>query len=246
MPEGIILPRIIKRTDLGLVDAYVVNDEDLFRTYMPWTINPLTEIMVSSGFVDDKGHIHFEFNHSLFDPKKYLNFKALLRPNYFYEALVQEFLQTSLLKDERKLIAGGHFIFNFKTKENSILNIIILPRHLIPDVDPDFRKELIFRFQESFDRLTRRMGGESERAATLVIPDQRMLALGYERYYPKTWKEKWALFKDFWPITLRGTQRVYIKRIEPFRGVIAPLSCGEKTPEAPLSPCADDKTIIRS
>lgn len=236
------IPRIIKRTHLGLDDAYIVEDEDVFTTYMPWTIHP-PELLVSSGFMDDKGHIHYEFNHNLYDPFQYMNWRSLLQPRRYYEALVRDFLSKSLLKDERRLISGGHFIFHFKKKENHLMNLVILPRRLIPDVDPQIRKEAIFLFQNSFDKLTSRLGGEYERTATLVIPDERMRALGYERYYPKTWKEKWERLKDWWPISLRGMQRQYIKKIKPapepfpkpLQDGLPSSTCGAQTPSAGAS-----------
>jgi hypothetical protein len=208
------LPRVVKRTHLGMVDAYVVSDEDLFTTYMPWTIQPLTEEMQISGFMDDQGKIHYEFNHSLFDPFKYLNWKSFLRPKLFYDGLVREFLGTSLLKDEKRLIAGGHSMFHFGKKENHLLNLMILPKARIPDVDPQLRKEAIFIFQKSFDRLTLRMGGIEERTATLVIPDARMQALGWRPVKPKSLKERWERMKEFWPISLRKFQRIYVKPVE--------------------------------
>jgi hypothetical protein len=209
--QNLKIPRIVKRDHLGLPDAYVVTDEELFETYMPWTVKPLTEAMEISGFMDDQGRVHYEFNHSLFNPRKYMNFKSLLRPRYYYEALVREFLGTSLIKDEKRLISGGHSVFSFVKKENHLMNLMILPRHLISDVDPEIRRNAIFIFQKSFDRLTQRMGGECERTATLVIPDERMQALGWVPVKPKNLKERWERMKEFWPLSLRGMQRLYVK-----------------------------------
>ncbi|HEX5036077.1 MAG TPA: hypothetical protein VFX30_02860 [bacterium] len=210
-----ILPRIVKRTHLGLPDAYIVESEDLFRTFMPWTVQPLTETMVSSGFMDDRGRVHYEFNHNLYDPRKYMNWRSLLRPKIYYEALVTDFLGTSLLKDEKRLISGGHFVYDFRKKENYLMNLVILPRRLVPDMDETIRRNAIFIFQKSFDRLTARLGGEYERTATLVIPDEKMKELGYERYRSKSLREAWGHIKEWWPISLRGFQRQYVKKISP-------------------------------
>jgi hypothetical protein len=209
--QNMKIPRIVKRDHLGLPDAYIVNDEDIFETFMPWTVKPLSEVMQVSGFMDDQGRIHYEFNHSLFDSSKYLTWKAVLNPGIFYEALVKEFLGTSLLKDEKRLIAGGHSTYTFSKKENYLMNLVILPKKLIPDVDPELRRSAIFRFQESFDRMSLRLGAEYERTATLVIPDEKMRALGYQPVRPRGLKERWKRMREFWPMSLRGMQRIYVK-----------------------------------
>lgn len=212
--ENFKLPRIMDRTHLGLPPAFIIKAEDVESTYMPWTEHPQGEALPLSGFMDDQGEIHFEFNHSIFKPKKYLNWKSLLRPAHYYEALVREFLGTSLIKDEKRLILGGHAWYHFEKRECHILNLVILPRHLIPDVDPKLRKEAIFRIQTAFDRMNRRLGAIQERTATLVIPDARMRALGYEQVKPKGWRDRWDRIREFWPISLRGMQRIYVKRLE--------------------------------
>lgn len=207
------IPRVVERKELGLPPAYIVAAEDLFQTYMPWTAKPLSEAMSISGFMDIEGNIHFEFNHSTFDPKKYLTFKSLLQPARYYRALVEEFLQTSVVYHEKRLVSGGHAIYNFETKECHLMNLVILPRPLCPEMDPEIRKKAIFLFQEAFDQMVVRMGGEVARTATLVIPNERMEALGWNLLKTKGFNEMWTSFREWWPISLRGLQRSYTKQL---------------------------------
>lgn len=211
--EQMKLPRVVERTALGLPPAYVVDTEELSHTFMPWTDHPLSETMQISGFMDPTGHVHFEFNHSAFDTKKYLNFRSLLRPSHYYQALVNEFLATSLLFHEKRLVAGGHAIFDFKTRECHLMNLMILPRRLCPDMDPEIRKRAIFLFQEAYDQMVSRMGGEVTRTATLTIPHERMEALGWKLIKNNGLKTMWRDFREWWPISLRGRQRSYIKHL---------------------------------
>lgn len=217
------LPRIIKRTEEGLVDAYIIENDDIMDTYMPWVVQPLTDYMYYYGFMNDQGKVHWEFNQHNFVPQQYMNFRALLKPRLFYEKLVQKFLESSLIRGEKRLIAGGHVLFNFRTKEAHLLNLVILPRRLLPDVDPEIRQHAVFIFQEIFDFCVARIGGVSARTESLTIPDKKMRALGWAPVKIKGFKKRWELFRKWWPISLRGLQRPYEKHFDDLGRSIPPI-----------------------
>jgi len=220
------IPRIIQRTDEGHVDAYVIEHEEVMDTFMPWVVHPMAETLHFYGYMNHEGHVHWEINQSNFDPKKYMNIRSLLRPRFYYEALAKEFMGCSLIHNEKRLIAGGHAIFDFKTKEAHLLNLIILPRKLLSDVDPEIRRHAVFIFQEIFDFFAARIGGLSARTESLTIPDKKMRALGWAPVKLKgiPWiKKRWELLKKWWPISLRGLQRSYTKTFDDFGRSIPPI-----------------------
>ena len=205
-------PRIVERKDLGLPDAYIVELEDLFQTFLPWTIKPLSDAMPISFFMDVEGKIHFEFNHSTFKLPKLIKYGSLFRPSLYYKNLVDKLIKTSLLFKEKRLVAGIHFTYHFKSARCELHNLVILPRRLCPDMDPEIREMAIFRVQRAIDHMMARMGGSEIFTTTLVIPHERVRILGWNRLKLKTFKQFWEAFWGWWPISLRGLQRVYVKR----------------------------------
>lgn len=217
------IPRIVKRTGEGLVDAYVIEHEEILDTYMPWVVHPLTETIFFYGFMNEQGKVHWEINQHNFIPTKYMNFRSLMRPHLFYEALTKEFLNCSLIRNEKRLIAGAHALFNFRTKEAHLLNLVILPRRLLPDVDPEIRRHAVFICQEVFDFFVARMGGLSARTESLTIPDKKMRALGWAPVKINGFRKRWELFRKWWPISLRGIQRAYVKQFDDLGRSIPPI-----------------------
>ncbi len=208
------IPRIIKREALGLPDAYVVEMKDMWDTYFPWLHHPMAETLMLSGFMDDQGQVHFEFNHSLFKPKEFMTLRSLFNPRRYYQGLLDHFMGTSLLKNEKKLIAGGQCCFHFPTKTMHMMNLVIMPRSQLTGVSEEVRRNAIFLFQKEFESMSRRMGTKVARTSTCVIPDEKMQALGWQPEKIKSFKEWWAFFKEWWPISLRGLQRNYVRVLE--------------------------------
>ena len=144
------------------------------------------ETIPVTGFVDDRGRVHFELNYVTYHLNRWKNFwKWLKNPRSFYYELPEHLINGSLLKEERRLIAGGQGVYEAKTGSLNLQNVGILHRRLIPDVDPTIRKQAIFSFQAACDRLIPWMGGRRAYSWTL-IPRDKMEALGwvYQGYGP--------------------------------------------------------------
>ena len=185
------------------VIVLVVKDDEFDELYPP-----VMDVAIT-GFLDHEGCIHYEINNrGWYYPQGWKKWMTLFQMKKFYHDIPDQICEHSLARDPDELIGGGTSYFRRDASINNLSFLGLRPRWEIPDIDSDFRREAIFHFQESFNRLCRWLGAARTTTTTSIIPDERMQAIGW-RPVPLTFQEYLKKLKEGFPGSLAGKLRHY-------------------------------------
>lgn len=191
--------------------AFIVEDHEIERLAFAM---PYVKALPYSAFVDDRGRVHFEINHSSYYPSKSVKtfLKSAVKPDkYFYDLLRTQIIGGSLIKNERRLIGGAICTFYGDTKTTEVKLLGTLPREETLDVAPEIRRQAANLLIKWHHPLLRWLGGIGTHTTPCVIPVEKMKKNGWV-VKDMTFKEKLEKFKDGLPMSLIKRQNIFIDR----------------------------------
>jgi hypothetical protein len=205
--EGLIQPRMIER--VGHAPAYIIEEENLHRSCFPTfekdVLVPLTI------FIDETGHVHFEYNYCAYDPSKekkkllqYLRWFFDLKA--FYRRIAPLLVEGSLLASERRLIGGVTAIHDTKNNECFSPVWAVYSRAQLKErgFAEDVRKGASEHLTAAFEELGRALKANRIIGVAAVAPSQRALErAGWQPVKKVSFKNRWKFFWGAFPISLR-------------------------------------------
>ena len=189
--------------------VFILESEDIAKLNFKM---PRVDKLPLSLFIDVRGHVHFEINHSSYFLKE--GFVAILQKlinpeKYFYDLLRTNIIEGSLLKNERKLIGGGIATYEYKTKTLEIKIYGILNPEDCRGMDPYTRKNAFAELSYWLRPIAEWLGAKRIITSPCVIHPNKMKKIGWSKL-KMTAKEKFEFLKSSFPLFLVRRQNVFI------------------------------------
>ncbi len=188
--------------------AFVIEDHEIERLAFRL---PYVQKLPYSLFLDDRGRVHFEINHSSFFPDRSWKklFQYVLRPDRaFYDLLRTHISRGSLLKDERRLIGGMVCTYYADTQTAEIKLLGILSPEDSRDLDPEIRRKAFDILCERHRPFLKWMGAKASYSTPCIIPVAKASKSGWA-LKKSGLREKFKTFCDGFPMSLVKKQNIF-------------------------------------
>jgi hypothetical protein len=189
--------------------ALVIEEEQIERVALP--LVKRGEIIPFALLLDADGHVHIEYNHSVFNPKNepYRFFKKiywLFFPQAYFLHLAPMIIEGSLLYDERQLIGGASCHYYQADDEIYVQFWAALTKEQLRKrcIELEKRRGMGLHIAEVLHRFCNRLGVHYATATSSVpyLVNQISKVYGWKVQVSLTWRERLRLFWSTFPVSL--------------------------------------------